>query len=66
MYYSTGSTVASQKSAQLHHELIILFEKELVLEILYVIAQDMESRENAQYNLLMMELLNHLLRNQVR
>ena len=42
----------------------VLFEKELVLEILYVISQEMEARENAQYNLLMMELLNHLLRNQ--
>ena len=42
----------------------MLFEKELVLDILYVIAQEMEARENAQYNLLMMELLNHLLRNQ--
>jgi timeless len=59
-----ASTETSQKSAQLHHELICLFEKELVLEILLVIAQDMESRENAQYNLLLMELLNHLLRNQ--
>ena len=54
----------AQKSAQLHHELICLFEKELVLEIILVIAEDMESRENAQYNLLLMELINHLLRNQ--
>ncbi len=59
-----GSADTLQKSIHLHNELICLFEKELVLEILYVISQEMEARENAQYNLLMMELLNHLLRNQ--
>ena len=59
-----ASAETSRKSAQLHNDLICLFEKELVLEILYVISQEMEARENAQYNLLMMELLSHLLRNQ--
>jgi timeless len=44
--------------------LIALFEKELVLEIFLVLGQDMEARENAQYNLLMMELLHHLLKTQ--
>ena len=63
-FLNTASTEMSQKSAQLHNDLICLFEKELVLEILYVISQEMEARENAQYNLLMMELLSHLLRNQ--
>lgn len=60
----SGSSETSQASLQLHNDLIVLFEKELVLDILYVIAQEMEARENAQYNLLLMELLHHLLRNQ--
>jgi timeless len=44
--------------------LISLFEKEMVLDILSVLGQEMELRENAQYNLLMMELLHHLLKSQ--
>ena len=35
-----------------------------MLEILLVLCQDMELRENAQYNLLIMELLHHLLKSQ--
>jgi timeless len=63
-FYSTASSETSEESAQLHQQLITLFEKELVLEIVLVIGQEMELRENAQYNLLMMELLHHLLRSQ--
>ena len=59
-----GSPEASLKSAQLHNECISLFERELVLEIFLVICQEMELRENAQYNLLMMELLHHLFKSQ--
>ena len=59
-----NSADVSQASAQLHQELVCLFESELVLEILLVVAQDMESRENQNYNLLMMELLNLLLKSQ--
>lgn len=42
--------------------MIVLFEKELVLEILLVVGQEMELRENAQYNLLMMEILHHIVK----
>jgi timeless len=35
-----------------------------VLEILLVLGQELELRENSQYNLLMMELLHHLLKSQ--
>jgi timeless len=59
-----ASSDASRQSNQLHQELIALFDKELVLEIFLVLGQDMEARENAQYNLLMMELLHHLLKTQ--
>lgn len=44
--------------------MISLFERELVLEILLVVGQEMESRENSQYNLLMMEILHHMLKGQ--
>ena len=44
--------------------MITLFEKELVLEILLVVGQEMELRENAQYNLLMMEILHHIVKAQ--
>jgi len=53
----------SQKSKQLHQELTALFDSELVFEIIFVLAQEMESRENANYNLLLMEMLNYLLKN---
>ena len=42
----------------------VLFERELVLEILLVVGQEMELRENAQYNLLMMEILHHIVKMQ--
>ena len=35
-----------------------------MLEILLVLGQELELRENSQYNLLMMELLHHLLKSQ--
>lgn len=44
--------------------MISLFERELVLDIVLVVGQEMELRENSQYNLLMMEILNHILRGQ--
>jgi hypothetical protein len=52
------------KDEQLHNELITLLEKELVLEILLVLAADIEQRENAPYNLLLMELIFYLTRHQ--
>jgi len=59
-----SSTDASQTSARVHQELVCLFKSELVFDILLVVAQDMDSRENQNYNLIMMELLNLLLKNQ--
>ncbi|CAJ1967883.1 unnamed protein product [Cylindrotheca closterium] len=53
-----------RRSRQLHHELVNLFEKELVTDILLVLGQELELRENSQYNLLMMELLHNLLKAQ--
>lgn len=44
--------------------MISLFERELVLDILLVVGQEMELRENSQYNLLMMEILHHILKGQ--
>jgi timeless len=51
--------------AMLHQELICLFEKEMVLDFLLVVGQEMENRENKQYNLLLMEILHHMLKNEV-
>jgi len=54
-----------QASTILHQELIALFEREMVLDFFLVIGQEMENRENKQYNLLVMEILHHMLKNQV-
>jgi timeless len=54
----------SQQATQLHQDMICLFEKELVLDVLLVIGQEMELPENSQYNLLMMEILHHILKRQ--
>lgn len=59
-----ASPTTSQQAAQLHQEMIALFERELVLDIVMVVGQEMELRENAQYNLLMMEILHHILKGQ--
>ena len=61
---STASSETSRQAAQLHQDMIVLFQKELVLEILLVVGQEMEQRENAQYNLLMMEILHHIVKMQ--
>lgn len=58
------SVVNSDRAATLHDELVQLYDKELVLDILLVLSANMEQRENVPYNLLVMELLQHLLRNQ--
>lgn len=52
------------RDQQLHNEFIGLLEQELVLEILLVLSADLEARENAPYNLLVLELMHHLLRGQ--
>lgn len=54
-----------QSSTILHQELIALFEREMVFDFFLVIGQEMENRENKQYNLLVMEILHHLLKRQV-
>lgn len=58
------SAEASDRSKQLHDELLTLYDREYVLEILLVLGANMEQRENLPYNLLVMELLHHLLRQQ--
>ncbi|GKZ00627.1 hypothetical protein MPSEU_001014800 [Mayamaea pseudoterrestris] len=53
---------ASHRSQQLHNDLIVLLEQEMVLEILFVLAADLEARENQPYNLMVMELVHHMLK----
>ena len=55
----------SEKANILHRQLVTLFDEEHVLELILVLSQDMEARENAQYNLLIMEILHALVRDQV-
>ena len=55
-----------QEDARLHQQMIALFQRELVLDIITMLAQDIESRENQHYNLLIMEILHYLFRGQVR
>ncbi len=59
-----ASADQAQESEQLHHEFINLIERELFLDIVHVLCADLEQRENAPYNLLLMELLHHLFCNQ--
>lgn len=61
-----GSTEKSQYASQLHRELLILLQEEMVLDVLVCVGQEVERRENAGYNLLLMEILSCLLRGQVR
>lgn len=53
---------AHHRSQQLHNDLIVLLEQEMVLEILLVLAADLEARENQPYNLMVMELVHHVLK----
>lgn len=57
---------AVRDSTALHLEMIQLLDRELVLDILLIIGQEIDNRENKQYNLLVMEILHHLLKIQVR
>ena len=61
-----GSTEKSQYASQLHRELLILLQEAMVLDVLVCVGQEVERRENAGYNLLLMEILSCLLRGQVR
>ena len=55
-----------QAAAQLHRDLLIVLKEEMVLDLLVCVGQEVERRENSGYNLLLMEILSHALRGQVR
>ena len=59
-----ASADAVHRSHELRANFLCLLEKELVLDIMLVLGANLDQRENAQYNLLLMELLHHVLRNQ--
>ena len=61
-----GSTEKSQYASQLHRELLIVLQEEMVLDVLVCVGQEVERRENHNYNLLLMEILSRMLRGQVR
>ena len=60
-----GSVERAQAADQLHRELLVLLEEEMVLEVLVCVGQEVERRENSGYNLLILEILSSLLRGQV-
>lgn len=55
---------ASREAEQLHHKLLSLLENELALDLVLAISQQLEAPENAHYNLLILEILHHMFRNQ--
>ncbi|KAL7468160.1 hypothetical protein ACHAXS_008379 [Conticribra weissflogii] len=59
-----GSSEKAREAMALHREMIVLMKEEMVLDVLMVIGQEVERRENEGYNLLLMEILHHLLRSQ--
>lgn len=61
----TWSAEGKREHAKLSGELIVLLEKELMLEVLVCVGQEVEKRENEGYNLLLMEILSYLLKGQV-
>ena len=60
------SREAHESHMRLQEELIAMFHDELVLDIVLVLAQHLDDRSNedAHYNLLLMEIIHHLLKNQ--
>ena len=60
-----GSTEKSQHASHLHRELLVVLQEELMLDVLVCVGQEVETRENSGYNLLLMEILSGLLKGQV-
>ena len=60
-----GSTEKSQHACQLHRDLLVVLQEEMVLDVLVCVGQEVERRENSGYNLLLMEILSCLLKGQV-
>lgn len=60
-----GSPEKAQYASQLQHDLLVVLQEEMVLDVLVCVGQEIERRENTGYNLLMMEIISHLLRGMV-
>ena len=56
--FASGSH--SMDHEHVHNELVHLMHQELVLDILCVLGSDLEHRDNAPYNLIVLETLHHL------
>lgn len=50
--------------AQMHEQLVTLFQDALLLDILLLLAQDVHARENAKLNLLLVEIFHCVIRDQ--
>ncbi|KAL9189751.1 hypothetical protein ACHAXT_009426 [Thalassiosira profunda] len=59
-----GSVEESQLASQLHEELMVVLKEEMAFDLLVCLGQDVGRRENAKYNLLLMEILGCVLKGQ--
>lgn len=64
MIFPIVSSDTSEQARNVHNKLVTLFEKEHVLDLILVLSQDVEARENSHYNLLLMEIIQSLIRGQ--
>ena len=62
---TSGSVEKAQQAAQLQRDLVIVLQEENALDAICQLSAEVERRENMGYNLLLMEILGHLLRGHV-
>ena len=60
----TRNSAGSHKQ-HLHEDMIMLFEQEYVLELVVLLTQDIEKKENKGWELVLLEIFDLLFRNQV-
>lgn len=57
-------TSLGENYSQMHEQLVALFQDALLLDILFLLAQDVLARENAKLNLLLVEIFHCIVRDQ--
>lgn len=56
--------VSEGAACRLHNELLVILEQEFALEVVLLLCQGVQSRDNSSWNLLLMEVVFHLVRGQ--
>ena len=59
-----NSTSLVNEDIRIHHQLIAVFQKELVFDIMVFLGEGISHKKNERWNLLIMEILHFLVRNQ--